>query len=838
MVQDILVNNVRVQFLSREIVRVEYASDGAFYDADSLFIPARKAFAGWDGYTVRREKKQTAIAFDGCELVLPAPQKGLEGVLLRRGEEVLYAFGNEKNTGELPPLHKTPAVWAVADTPRITPPKGGYSAQRRGEFAVEEGVQDVYLLLCNGDFKALRRLYVALTGRTPIPRLSTFGAWNSKYFRYDEESAKKVILDYEKYGIPLDNMVLDTDWRAASDRGIGYDIDTALFPDIGRFFAFAHEHGVEIMFNDHPEPVEGAKDLFSPEEIAFREEKLQGLLRLGLDTWWYDRNWSTKLKSPTPNVRPETFGMYIFEEITRHFYEKQAGSADARRPVLMANVNEVANGCYMGIKDSASHRFGIQWTGDIPSNDISLAAEVETLLRASESAIAYVNADLGGHLGNPDKELYLRWIEFGALSPVFRPHCTNTVERFREPWCYDEETVAVTREYVKMRYRLLPVIYSAAYENYLTGAPLFRRLGWEYPDDARALACRDEYLLGKNILVSPVAGLSPHPLDAEDYCAPVTAVYFNGRKCEGEPLARTQYKTLDLWLDNEPPMEGLPVYEYSARFETQVCFTEDTALFLSCDDGATVYVDGKCVLSDDTIHSTMTFPLGAVRGGEVHTVRVDYFQAGGEASCRLCRAPVVQTEEKTVYLPAGRWLDVFGKEVHVGEHKERFAADVLPLYVRLGALLPLAYDAKNTREQTWDKLTFDFYPDKSARDEGVLYEDDGETCAYLHGAFRTTAYSAAFDAAEGAFVVRIGAAEGVFGGPRAYTEQACSVRFHCLGERVVRVTLNGGELPCSAIGKGNAFPFAAEGAAREGDVVQAAFTRHIGEGYELKFYIA
>ena len=158
--------------------------------------------------------------------------------------------------------------------------------------------------------------------------------------------------------------------------------------------------------------------------------------------------------------------------------------------------------------------------------------------------------------------------------------------------------------------------------------------------------------------------------------------------------------------------------------------------------------------------------------------------------------------------------------------------------MRLGALLPLAHDAKNTREQTWDKLTFDFYPDKDARDEGVLYEDDGETCAYLHGAFRTTAYSAAFDAAEGAFVVRIGAAEGVFGGRRAYTEQACSVRFHCLGERVVRVTLNGGELPCSVIGKGNAFPFAAEGTAREGDVVQAAFTRHVGEGYELKFYIA
>lgn len=61
-----------------------------------------------------------------------------------------------------------------------------------------------------------------------------------------------MILEHEKHNIPLDNMVIDTDWRKASDRGIGYEIDTSLFPDMSGFFAFAHKNDVHIMFNDHP----------------------------------------------------------------------------------------------------------------------------------------------------------------------------------------------------------------------------------------------------------------------------------------------------------------------------------------------------------------------------------------------------------------------------------------------------------------------------------------------------------------------------------------------------------------------------------------------------------
>lgn len=126
------------------------------------------------------------------------------------------------------------------------------------------------------------------------------------------KEAEQMILDYEKHDVPLDNIVIDTDWRRARDRGIGYEINTELFPDMKAWFEFAHDHHVEVMFNDHPEPAEGADNLLSPVEMAYRDENLTALLEMGLDTWWYDRNWSTKLETPVASVAAETRGNVCF----------------------------------------------------------------------------------------------------------------------------------------------------------------------------------------------------------------------------------------------------------------------------------------------------------------------------------------------------------------------------------------------------------------------------------------------------------------------------------------------------------------------------------------------
>ena len=286
MIREYRSDGFRIQFLAKGIVRIEYANDRKFCDQETFFVPAR-SFEGSMEFTAADVRGGVRLAFDGYELFLPHGGRGMSGVVLSQEGKAVYRCRELSNTGELPSPGKTPEVFAVSDNPRIRVPAGGYTYRgdiENSGYIIERDVCDVYLLLCGRDAKKLRRLYVQLTGSCPLVRLSVLGTWNSKYYKYSEESAKQVILDYEKHNIPLDHMVIDTDWRAASDRGIGYDIDTKLFPDMRRFFGFAHDHGVEIMFNDHPEPVDGAKDLLDPKEVRYREEKLQGLLSLGLDT--------------------------------------------------------------------------------------------------------------------------------------------------------------------------------------------------------------------------------------------------------------------------------------------------------------------------------------------------------------------------------------------------------------------------------------------------------------------------------------------------------------------------------------------------------------------------
>lgn len=836
--EQVIYGNIRVQFLSEEIVRAEYGKNGIFCDENTFFIPNRTQYAGSVSFT----QKEDVICFGEYKLYLPENAASLAGMRLEKKGKTVYTYERLLNSGELPALNATPEAFALSDTPRTFIPEGGYSAERKGEYKVEEDVEDVYLLLCGGNAKKLRKLYVELTGKCELVRLSTLGGWNSKYYVYDEESAKQLILDYEAHDFPLDNMVIDTDWRAASDRGIGYDIDTKLFPDMARFMRFAHEHGVEIMFNDHPEPVDGADSVFSPAEIAYREEKLQSLMETGLDTWWYDRNWHTKLKSPSKAINPETLGLYLFEDVTRHYYQKQAKQNEIyRRPVIMGNVDNVANGCYLNIYSSASHRYSIQWTGDIGSSPDALSQEVDTLLKCTNNCIPYVNADCGGHLGNPDKEGFVRWMQFGTLSPVYRPHCTINLVRNREPWVFDQEAEDIVREFNNLRYRLLPVIYKNAYENYCTGEPIFKALGFEYPNDKTALACNDEYLLGNDLLIAPIGGVYPAPVADENYKSAVNVTFYDGIELKGEPIAKAEWKTLEMVLNHVAPVKGVPVYDFSARFESTLQFKTKTQLYIKCDDGCTVWVDGKKVHEDHTLHSAMLFPLCEVSAGKEHKIEIEYFQAGGEASCVLCGKEVQSKAGKSVYLPAGKWLDVFGGKVYEGGKTvlREYALRETPLFVRLGALLPLAYQARNTKEQKWDRLVYDYYPDKEATDEGYLYEDDTETTAYKLGQFRKSAYEAKYCQACNAYVVNLHAAEGSFAGEKCFAEREITFKVHLLGgEKIGRVTVNGKDVAFQTAKKdGAAFPLDTDETSLDCNTVLVRVHTEIGKEYEVKFYL-
>ncbi len=154
---------------------------------------------------------------------------------------------------------------------------------------------------------------------------------------------------------------------------------------------------------------------------------------------------------------------------------------------------------------AGSQRYGmIPWTGDVSRTWGGLKPQVELSLQMGLSGLAYTHSDLGGFAGGEtfNKELYIRWLQFGAFQPVFRPHAQDNIAP--EPVFHDEQTRAIVSDFIRLRYQLLPYIYTLAYHNSTAGMPLMRPMFFDSPDDLNLYDVSDQYFWGDSLLVSPI----------------------------------------------------------------------------------------------------------------------------------------------------------------------------------------------------------------------------------------------------------------------------------------------------------------------------------------------
>jgi alpha-glucosidase (family GH31 glycosyl hydrolase) len=150
-------------------------------------------------------------------------------------------------------------------------------------------------------------------------------------------------------------------------------------------------------------------------------------------------------------------------------------------------------------------RFGSStWSGDINNDFATLDAQVPLGLNTGLSGVPYWGTDVGGffHPIPETAELYARWFQLGAFSPIFRSH--GWVWREHVPWAHGEEVESICRQYAELRYRLLPYTYTLAWQAHTLGLPLMRPLVMNYPDDPRVWALGQQFLWGDDLLVAPV----------------------------------------------------------------------------------------------------------------------------------------------------------------------------------------------------------------------------------------------------------------------------------------------------------------------------------------------
>jgi alpha-glucosidase len=207
------------------------------------------------------------------------------------------------------------------------------------------------------------------------------------------------------------------------------------------------------------------------------------LEKQGVDFWWLD--WHQGTTTKVPDLNPTWWLNYV------HFTDQER---EGKRPLLFGRWGGLGN-----------HRYEIGFSGDMVSEWDSLAYQPIFTATAANVGYAYWSHDIGGHVASVNNpELYTRWVQFGAFSPILRTHMMKTATADRRIWAYPEPYSSLLRKAVELRYSLIPYIYTEARKTYDTGVAFLRPLYYDWPEQTDAYTAKDEYSFGDSMIVAPV----------------------------------------------------------------------------------------------------------------------------------------------------------------------------------------------------------------------------------------------------------------------------------------------------------------------------------------------
>ncbi|HJU25336.1 MAG TPA: TIM-barrel domain-containing protein, partial [Rhodanobacteraceae bacterium] len=237
------------------------------------------------------------------------------------------------------------------------------------------------------------------------------------------------------------------------------------------------------------------------------------LLKQGADFWWVDGGSGA---AGMAGLDPQLWTNHVFYESTQ--------KATGQRGFIL--------GRYGGW---GSERYPGYFTGDTYSEWPVLAYEVAYSVRGGNVLVPYISHDIGGfHGGRIDFDLYARWLEFGAFSPMLRLHSAHENPRegnLRMPWTYGDRGIALARKYFTLHTQLIPYLYTYAWIAHEKSLPLMRPLYLEDPDSGESYRHPHEYFLGREMLVAPVLDTNS---DRKVYLPPGKWIgFFNGRRYDG-----------------------------------------------------------------------------------------------------------------------------------------------------------------------------------------------------------------------------------------------------------------------------------------------------------------
>ena len=394
-------------------------------------------------------------------------------------------------------------------------------------YTIQAAGRELDYYLIGGAPKEIVAGYTELTGRPAVPPEWAFGLWASSAFvKTTEASVKAQAERLRKEDIPCDVYHFDCFWQRPL-MWCDLEWDAERFPDPPRLLKELHAQGFHNCLWENPYVAtqstmyqEGAAkgyflrrpdgsvyeslvwslrsergmglcgilDFTNPEAVAWFRKKHEGLLAQGVDSFKTDFGEEIPADARFHNGLSGTemrnpYGLLYQREVF------ETTKAHAGRAVIWARSGA-----------PGSQRYPGHWSGDPECTFEDFANSLRGGLAAAMSGLAHWSQDIGPFWGTPTPELYIRSSQCGLFTSLSRYHGAAP----RDPWLYGEEALRIFRQYARLRSRLVPYLYSYAWEAAETGIPLMRPMVLEFFDDPAGYAFDLQYCLGRELLVSPV----------------------------------------------------------------------------------------------------------------------------------------------------------------------------------------------------------------------------------------------------------------------------------------------------------------------------------------------
>ncbi len=708
-----------------------------------------------------------------------------DGVWNYRGHAVHL---QQRNTEvAVPVLISSQGYGLLWDNPAVTDVAVGVDdAKDELSWNSEAGDAVDYYFLYGPSTDEIIHGYRQLTGTAPMFGRWAWGYWQSRERYTSQQELLGVAREYRRRQFPIDALVQD--WQYWSPSPWGSHAFGPNFPDPKGMMDELHAADLHAIISVWPKFEQGSRnydelekagflyppiypnvypagkakwyDAFNPgaRQMDWRQMSDEIFSR-GFDGWWLDAT-EPELSGKWGEFRDiQTFdgpGYKVFNAFplmaTTAVYEGQRAQTDDKRVFILTRS------AFAGQQRNAA----VVWSGDITGDWGTFKRQIPAGLNFVASGLPYWNTDIGGFFSpsNADdtyRELFVRWYQFGAFCPIFRAHGTGTQ---KEMWSFGPEVESILLNYDRLRYRLLPYIYSTAWQVTSADATMMRPLLMDFAADPAARAVSDQFLFGPALMACPVTEASGGTFNVVPSTRLATpagqpggllATYYQGNNFEQKKLARRDAEIAFDWDKvkregvgeniHRDPVPGLEMDHFSVRWEGFLLTTVagDYRLQMSADDGMRLWVDGNLVIEDWASRAVATHTVTIRLPANARVpIKAEYYQDANAATVDLRWQPPGDhaVQKRDVYLPPGTWHDFWSGETLAGARTIQAEAPlgVMPLFVKAGSIIPMGPDVQNARQNA-DPIELRIY--RGADGTFTLYEDEGDTYHYEKKVYAT-----------------------------------------------------------------------------------------------------